>query len=126
MRNNLLFITLFITMLFLLTGKSYSQDNAYALVAEVMPQPIGGMEGLYKNISYPDMAKKTGVSGKVYLLAFINERGDVDNVKVIKGIGAGCDEAAIKGIRSTKFNPAMSKGEAIKAKLSIPVTFQIM
>jgi len=84
------------------------------------------MEGLYKNISYPDVAKKAGVSGKVYLLAFINERGDVDNVKVIKGIGGGCDEAAVKGVRSTKFNPAKNKGEAIKAKLSIPITFQLM
>jgi protein TonB len=69
------------------------------------------MEGLYKNISYPDVAKKAGVSGKVYLLAFINERGDVDNVKVIKGIGGGCDEAAVKVL-----DPQNSIPQKIKAK----------
>ena len=126
MRNYLLFVFFLVAVTFFFTSKSFSQDNAYALVAEVMPQPVGGMESLYKNITYPASAKKAGVSGKVYLLAYINENGDVDNVKIIKSLGMGCDEAAIKGVKSTKFKPAVNNGMVVKAKLSIPVNFELM
>ena len=91
-----------------------------------MPQPVGGMANLYKNITYPEMAKKAGVSGKVYLLLYVNENGGIDNVKIIKGLGMGCDDAAINGVKSTKFKPAMNNGVAVKAKLSIPINFELM
>jgi len=90
-----------------------------------MHQPVGGMKNIYKNITYPEAARKAGISGKVYLLVYINENCDVDNVKIIKGIGMGCDDAAIKGVKSTKFKPAVNKGMAVKAKLSMPVTFDV-
>ncbi len=42
-----------------------------------MPEPVGGLEALYKKISYPEIAKRTNVEGRVYLLAYINENGGV-------------------------------------------------
>ena len=126
MRSYILLLFFFVSISFLSTGKTYSQENSYTLVADVMPQPIGGLENLYKNIVYPATAKKAGVSGKVYLMAYINENGDVDNVKIIKGLGMGCDEAAIKVVKSTKFKPAVNNGEVVKAKLSIPIKFELM
>ena len=90
-----------------------------------MPTPIGGLEGIMRKISYPAMAMKTGTEGKVYMLLYVNESGDVDDVKVVKGIGGGCDEEAIKSIKKTKFTPGMDKGIAVKTKFSLAVMFKI-
>ena len=49
-----------------------------------MPSPIGGLEALNKKINYPQVAKVAHLEGKVFVLAFINEKGDVDDVKLIK------------------------------------------
>ena len=101
------------------------QNEEYAAFAEQMPEPIGGLEGMYKLIKYPEAAVKAGVQGKVYLLAFINENGGVDDVKIIKGLGAGCDEAAIDAVKQTKFKPGSSGGKSIKVKLSLQFQFKL-
>ncbi len=115
-----------ILMLVLLPAKIYpQQQDPYLPYAEVMPQPVGGFDAVYKNISYPEMAKKAGVEGKVYLLVYINEKGKVDDVKVLKGIGGGCDEAAVNGIKEVRFTPGKQNGVPVKVKLSLPITFKL-
>jgi protein TonB len=109
----------------LTVGLSILQEDPYLPFAQVMPTPIGGMESIYKHISYPDIAKKAGVSGKVYLLVYINEKGTVDQVKVVRGLGAGCDEAAVDGVKSVHFTPGKNNGAAVKVKLSLPIIFKI-
>jgi protein TonB len=99
------------------------QEDPYKPVAEEMPTPVGGYESVYKKVVYPETARNTGIEGKVYLLVYISEAGSVDNIKVVKGIGAGCDQAAEEAIRKTKFNPGKSQGQAIKVKLTIPFVF---
>ena len=120
--------TIFLTLIFLSTffvGTSYSQSD-YLAFAEVMPTPVGGVQAIYKKItSYPKAAKDAGIQGKVYVLAFINEKGTVDKVKVVKGIGGGCDEAAIKAVRESKFTPGKSKGKVVKVKTSLAIVFKI-
>lgn len=101
------------------------QEDPYLAVADVMPEPVGGLEALYKKISYPEIAKRTNVEGRVYLLAYINENGGVDKVDVIRGIGGGCDEAAVKAVKDQKFTPGKSNGTNVKVKLSIPVIFKL-
>ncbi len=100
-------------------------EEAYLAFAEVMPEPTDGYPSMFKKIVYPDIAKNAGVEGKVYLLAYVNENGGVDDVKIVKSLGAGCDEAAIKAIKATKFNPGKNANAPIKVKLSIPVTFKL-
>jgi protein TonB len=101
------------------------KEDAYKPFAEVMPTPIGGLEAINKKIVYPEIAKNAGIEGKVYLLVFINESGNVDDAKVIKGIGAGCDEAAVEAVKETKFSPGKNNGEAVKVKLSLPFLFKL-
>ena len=100
-------------------------DEAYLAFAEVMPEPIGGIETIIKKIVYPESAKSAGVEGKVYVLVFINESGGVDDVKVIKGIGSGCDEAVITAVKDSKFKPALSGGKPTKVKLSLAFPFKL-
>lgn len=100
-------------------------DEDYLVAAEEMPEPIGGINAIQKNTVYPNTAIQSGVQGKVYVIAYINEKGGVDDVKLVKGIGAGCDESAITAVKKTKFTPGKQKGVPVKVKLTIPLTFKI-
>jgi protein TonB len=101
------------------------KDELYKPFAQVMPEPKDGIENIYARIKYPSEAQKAGVQGKVYLLIYINENGEVDDVKVLKGIGAGCDEAAVEAVKETKFSPGKDNGAAVKVKLSLAITFKL-
>jgi protein TonB len=116
--NPILLVLLFSSIIF-------SQEDPYKPVADEMPSPVGGYESLYKKIVYPEIARNNSIEGKVYLLVYISESGNVDDIKIVKGIGGGCDKAAEDAIRKTKFIPGKSQGQAIKVKLTIPVTFKI-
>lgn len=102
------------------------QDAGYLTMAESMPEPVGGLAAIYKNITeYPKVAKAAGLQGKVFVLAFINENGGVDDAKVVKGIGGGCDEAAAEAVKKTKFKPGKDKGQNVKIKMPLSITFKI-
>lgn len=101
------------------------QEDPYAAFAEVMPSPVGGLEAVIKRIVYPEIAKKAGLSGKLYLLIYVDEKGQVDDVKVIKGLGGGCDEAAVKAVKESKFTPGKNSDVPVKVKLSLPITFKM-
>lgn len=100
-------------------------EEEYAVAVEKPPVPIGGMEAIVKKIVYPDMAMRMRIEGKVYVLIYLNESGDVDDVKVVKGIGGGCDEEAARAIKKTKFTPGMNKGAAVKTKLALAIAFKL-
>jgi periplasmic protein TonB len=68
------------------------EEPTYFVAVEEMPEPIGGIQAIQSKIVYPEIAKRAGVEGKVYVLAFVDETGTVTSVKLIKGLGAGCDE----------------------------------
>jgi protein TonB len=114
-----------ISVIPLMIGVSSFQEDPYLPFAQVMPTPIGGMEAIYKHIVYPELAKKSGVSGKVYVLVYVDENGSVEQVKVVRGIGAGCDEAAVDGVKLTKFSPGKNNGTSVKVKLSLAIIFKI-
>lgn len=117
--------TLITSLFMFLTLSISAQDPGYLAFAEEMPAPVGGLPAIYSHIQYPEMAKRAGVEGKVYVLAFINEDGGVDDVKVIKGIGAGCDEATIAAVKKTKFTPGKSAGKTAKVKMSLQIQFKL-
>lgn len=108
-----------------LVGVPFGSKNQYLLAAEEMPEPIGGMFSIQKNIRYPELAKRAGIEGKVYVLAFIDEHGDVVNAQIIKGIGAGCDEAALHAVKLVKFKPGRQEGKPVKTQVSIPIVFKL-
>lgn len=110
-----------------LPAETSLKDNQdpYLPFAEVMPEPVGGLEAIYKKIVYPEAAKKTGLEGKVYILVFVNETGGVDDAKIVKDIGGGCGDAAVKAIKSVKYTPGKSGGAAVKVKLSMAISFKM-
>ena len=104
------------------SGKS---NDKYLMEAEVMPEPIGGMSAIQKKVIYPEIAKKAGVEGKVYIKTFIDEKGNVTKTEILKGIGSGCDKAAIKAVKETKFTPAKQRGKLVKVQVVVPIMFKL-
>jgi len=111
-------------MIWLEKGKQVNEDD-YFVALEEMPEPIGGIKAIQEKIQYPEIAKRAGIEGKVYVLAFIDRDGIVVNAKIIKGIGAGCDEATLDAVRQTKFTPGRQRGVPHNAQVSIPIVFKL-
>jgi len=101
------------------------EEPAFFVAVEEMPEPIGGIAAIQKLIVYPEIAKRAGVQGRVYVKAFVNENGSVQKVELIKGIGAGCDEAAMEAVQKTKFKPGKQRGKAVKVQVTVPVLFKL-
>lgn len=100
-------------------------EEEYIIAMEKPPVPEDGIQGIHKKITYPKLAVSAKVEGKVYVLVLVNEKGDVDDAKIVKGIGAGCDEEAVKAIKKTKFSPGIHNGQPTKSKLSLAVQFKL-
>lgn len=105
--------------------KKVEEEPTYFVAVEEMPEPIGGIKGIQEKIVYPEIAKRAGVEGKVYVLAFVDETGTVTKAQILKGIGAGCDEAALDAVLKTKFKPGKQRGKPVKVQVSIPIIFKL-
>lgn len=102
-----------------------SEDEQYLGFAQVMPELQGGMGELSKKIKYPPVAKQTNIEGKVYAMAYVDEKGNVDKVKIIKGLGAGCDEEVVRVLEISKFKPGQHEGKTVKVKTTVSVVFKL-
>ena len=93
--------------------------------AEKQPEPVGGMDAIYKVIVYPPLALRAGIQGKVNIYAYVDRNGNVIKSELIKGIGGGCDEEALNKIKLIKFNPGMQGGRPVNVKLAMQIHFMI-
>ncbi len=93
--------------------------------------PEGGFtayfEHLASQLKYPAQARKAGIEGKVYVRFIVNKDGSLSNVEVVKGIGAGCDEAARKAVAEAgiSWSIPMQGGKAVRQRLILPITFKL-
>ncbi|MGB0165477.1 MAG: energy transducer TonB [Luteibaculum sp.] len=95
-----------------------------------MPQFPGGVEKLYeflgKNIKYPSMALDGGIQGVVYVTFVVEKDGSVSDPKVLRGIGGGCDEEALRVVRKLpKWEPGEQRGRKVKVQYNVPVRFRL-
>ena len=95
------------------------------MIVEQMPELIGGLGAIQSKIKYPEIAKKAGVEGRVFVQFVVNEQGDVVDPVVVRGIGAGCDEEAVRAVSQAKFKPGRQRGQAVQVKMSLPITFKL-
>ncbi|MEX2116576.1 MAG: energy transducer TonB [Bacteroidota bacterium] len=104
---------------------SGDEDEQYFVAVEDMPQIIGGTQALARVLVYPEIALRAQVQGRVFVLAFVNEKGEVTKTQLLKGIGGGCDEAALSAVQKIRFTPGRQRGTPVKVKVSVPVIFRI-
>lgn len=98
--------------------------------ANVMPEFVGGEEALFQylgdHIRYPQMAKEAGISGKVYLTFVVDTNGVISDIEVLKGIGGGCDEEAVRVLRNMpRWNPGKNNGQPVRVHFNLPVSFTL-
>lgn len=100
-------------------------ESEYIINVDEEPSPIGGMKAIAQKIVYPPEAKQSGIQGRVFVKAFVDEEGNVVKTEVIKGAHPLLDSVAVKAIQDTKFNPGRVNGEAVKVQVSIPIQFKL-
>jgi len=99
-------------------------------VVEQQPTPNGGMAAFYKyvgkNLKYPAQARRMGIEGKVFVQFVVDKDGSITDVQSVKGIGAGCDEEAVRVIKgATKWKPGKQRGRPVKVRMILPITFKL-
>lgn len=105
------------------------QDNVFTVVEQ--PASFdGGLAAMYKfvmnNLQYPKAARNKRVEGSVFVSFIVEKDGLISNVSVVKGIGLGCDEEAVRIVSSfPKWNPGLQNGRAVKSKFVIPIKFKL-
>jgi protein TonB len=95
-----------------------------------MPKFLGGEKAMYKyiaeNIKYPEKAKKDGIEGRVFVSFIVEKDGSVSEVELLRGIGSGCDEAALDVIRNMpQWNPGKQHGQPVRVQYRMPVKFSL-
>ena len=94
---------------------------------EQMPVFAGDMaDYLGRNLHYPENARAAGIEGRVLIEFVLNEDGSVSNAKIVRGIGGGCDEEALRIInKMPKWKPGKQNGLPVKVFFSLPIVFQL-
>lgn len=97
-------------------------------VVETWPEPVGGMASFYQyvadNLQYPEAARRLNISGMVFVQFVVEKDGHITDVKVVKGIGAGCDEEAVRVVSSAPdWHPGKQRGMPVRVYRTVPIRF---
>jgi TonB family protein len=111
--------------------KTSGSDEDKYVVIEEMPSFQGkGGEGfreyLAKNVTYPEDAKKNGITGKVFVQFTVNTKGEVTDVKVVRGVSPSLDKEAVRVVTSSPlWTPGKQKGEPVDVQFTFPIDFKL-
>ncbi|GMQ27671.1 M56 family metallopeptidase [Algoriphagus confluentis] len=99
-------------------------------VVENQPNPEGGLEGwnlyLSKNLRYPEEARRMGIEGTVIVVFTINSDGSISNPEILRGIGGGADEEALRVVsEAPNWTPGYQKGIAVNCRMRLPIRFKL-
>ena len=94
------------------------------IVVEQMPELIGGIQSIQQHLRYPEIAKRAGIEGMVVVQFVVNEQGRPIDPAVIRSLGGGCDEEAVRVIMEhARFTPGLQRGKPVRVRFSIPMRF---
>ena len=106
------------------------QEEEIFLSVEENPEFPGGpaklLEYVQKNLKYPMMARESDIQGRVFVNFVVEKDGSISNVKVLRGIGGGCDEEAVRVVQSLpKFKPGKQRGNPVRVSYTLPIVFKL-
>lgn len=134
------YVLIFVTTMLLVgcsSSKSAVNESRQSIIKDLVltdpqeitkqPELIGGMKSIsiMSRISYPEKARKRNTQGRVVVTFIVKRDGKLTDFKVIKGIGNGCDEEAIRAVRKAKFKPGEINGEPVNVRFAIPIEFSL-
>ena len=104
-------------------------DEVFQIVEDPATPP-GGYQAFYqyvaKKLKYPAQARRMGIEGKVYVQFVVDKDGSLTEVQAVKGIGAGCDEEAVRVLKGApKWSPPKQRGKPVKQRIILPITFKL-
>jgi len=107
-----------------------TDEKPIFMVVEEMPEFPGGPEAMMKfigkNVQYPDSAKELGIEGRVIAQFVIDTAGNLTDIKILRGIGYGCDEEVVRVLKAMpKWKPGKQRGKAVRVRYNLPVKFQL-
>ena len=110
-------------------GEEDSPEEEF-VIAEKLASFPGGQEAwlkyLRKNLKYPKHAQRIGIEGKVFLNFLVDAKGNISNIEVLRGIGGGCNEEAIRVLENApNWNPGLQRGIPVKSPMSIYIVFRL-
>jgi TonB family protein len=106
------------------------QKKEIFTAVEQNPEFIGGQAKMYQylgeNIKYPAAAQRANISGRVFVKFVVEDDGAIGDVEVMKGIGFGCDEEAIRVVKSMpKWNPGVQNGKNVRVYYNMPIVYKL-
>lgn len=111
-------------------SSSINCDSLYVIhygdfVVQKGPELVGTLDSLQLRLIYPQQAVENNIEGKVYVIVVVDSAGNQLCTKVIKSLGYGCDEEALRLVKSSKFLPGLIKGKPYTMPVSIPIVFSL-
>lgn len=99
-------------------------------VVEEQPEFPGGNSKMYEylrnNIKYPPMASESGIQGTVYVQFVVSKNGSIEDIKVLRGIGGGCDEEAVRVVKvMPNWTPGKQRGKAVNVRFTLDIKFRL-
>jgi len=99
-------------------------------VVEESPSFPGGdaarIKFLQENIKYPQIARESSIQGTVYVTFVVERTGKVTDVRVLRGIGGGCDEEAVRVIKAMpNWQPGKQRGKPVRVQFNMPIKFTL-
>ncbi|MFB6272288.1 MAG: TonB family protein [Salinibacter sp.] len=104
---------------------SAAEEDEVFMDVEEPPELVGGAKALENAVSYPELAKEAGIEGQVIVRFVVDKNGNVTNTKVLRGVNKALNQAAVKAVRAQEFRPGKQRGEPVKVRMSLPVTFRL-
>jgi TonB family protein len=106
------------------------RDSAIYTIVEVMPEFPQGADSLFSylanQIRYPQKAQKEGVEGRVFVQFTVNKSGSISDAKVLRGIGNGCDEEALRVVKNMpNWIPGENNGQQVNVNYTLPIKFML-
>jgi len=105
-------------------------EEIFTFVEEYPEFPGGDkalMEYVVNTIKYPEVARTSGITGTVYVQFVVEKDGSISDAKVVRGIGGGCDEEAVRVVKSMpKWKPGKQRGQPVRVYFTLPIEFKLM
>jgi len=102
------------------------EKKDYYMATENMPELVGGLAGLQQKVKYPENAAKKGIEGTVSVRFIVDKQGNVKDPEILRGVGGGLDEEALRVVKLAEFNPGKDKdGNPVRVQYSLPIRFQL-
>ena len=110
----------------LTSARDTSAEKPYSFVDQMPVSKVNLNTYLSENLHYPREARTANIQGKVIVRFVVDEKGKISNSEIMKGIGGGCDEEALRVVKNMpQWTPGKQGGKTVKVWYTLPINFKL-